>query len=57
MDISYIDHKVKEILTFMNTDMALDINHKKKFLRLILESIYLCGKVNGVQSAREVLND
>jgi len=49
----YITVKTKEIMLCFNT--IVDINHREKFIKLILEATWLGGKVEGVQEAREIL--
>jgi len=53
MEDRYIAEKTKEIMLCLNT--IIDINHRKKFIKLILEATWLGGKVEGVQEAREIL--
>ena len=50
MNDRYIEQKQKEILMLMNT--LADLSQKKKIIKLILESVWLGGKVEGVQEAR-----
>jgi predicted transposase YdaD len=53
MDNKYIEQKQKEIMLYFN--MVATVEQRKKFIKLILEAVWLGGKVEGVQEAREVL--
>jgi hypothetical protein len=53
MDDRYIEQKQKEIVLFFNA--ITTIEQRKKFLKLLLEAVWLGGKVEGVQEARKVI--
>jgi hypothetical protein len=53
MDDRYIEQKQKEIILFFNA--IATIEQRKKFIKLLLEAVWLGGKVEGVQEAREAI--
>ena len=53
MDDNYIALKQKEILEHFRTGAPLD--RSKKIVKLILESVWLAGKIEGIQDAREAI--
>ena len=55
MNSDYINQKTKEILTFCFTHPTFELEQTKKFIRLILEAVWLDGKSKGVQKVREIL--
>ena len=52
MDDKYIAQKQKEIMLCFGIQ---NTKESQKFIKLILEAIWLGGKVEGVQEAREVI--
>ena len=53
MNDSYISEKQKEILDSIYN--FPDTCKQEKFIKLVLESVYLTGMMEGIQEAREVL--
>lgn len=52
MDEKYLEQKQKEIMACLS---VFNIARQKKYLKMILEAVWLAGKIEGIQKAREAI--